>query len=144
MMQPDDANQPTIEARYRTLLILWFAICMAVLMFLVLVQFTPTQPSGNIRLSLILISIAIVPTGISFLFKQRWLEQGINEQKVERVHTAYVLAWALCEVSALLGLLDHFLNGSHYYFVGFVFAGLGLLLHFPRKQHLWDASRRQF
>lgn len=142
-MQPNETNQPNIEMRHRTLLILWFAMCMSQLMFLVLVQFTPQPPTGNVRLSLILNSLAVVPVAISFLVKQRMLELGINEQKVEQVHTAYVVSWALSEVAGLLGLLDHFLNGSRYYYVGFMFAGFGLLLHFPRKQHLLDASQRE-
>jgi len=143
-MQPNEPNQPTIEIRYRTLFILWFAICMSVLMLLVLVQFTPTKVEGNVRLSLILNSIAIVPVGVSFLLKQRILEQAVARQRLDLVQVAYVLACALCEMAALLGLMDHFVNGSRYYYVGFIFAGAGLLLHFPRKQHLLDASQQQF
>ena len=155
MAPSNDANPATIEMRHRTLFILWFAICMSVLMFLVLVQFTPVQIkpgqstcsvclSNNLRLSLILNSFAIVPIGISFLVKQRILGQAIASQRIDLVQTAYVAAFALCEVSALLGVADHFINGSRYYYVGFIFAGLGLLLHFPRKQHLLDASQQQF
>jgi hypothetical protein len=144
IMQPNDPNQPTIEMRYRTLFILWFAMCMSVLMLLVLVQFTPTQVEGNVRLSLILNSIAIVPVGVSFLLKQRILEQAVAGQRLDLVQTGYILAWALCEMAALLGLMDHFANGSGYYYVGFIFAAAGLLLHFPRKQHLLDASQQQF
>jgi hypothetical protein len=144
-MQPNDPNQPTIEMRYRTIFILWFAICMSVLMLLVLVQFTPTHVEGNVRLSLILNSIAIVPVGVSFLLKQQILQQAVARQRIDLVQMAYILAFALCEVAALLGLMDHFANASrYYYYVGFIFAGLGLLLHFPRKQHLLDASQQQF
>ena len=151
----NDSNPPIIEVRYRTLFILWFAICMSVLLFLVLVQFTPVKInvqhstcsdclSSNLRLSLVLNSLAIVPLGISFLIKQRILAQANALQKIDMVQSAYVVAFALCEASALLGLLDHFINGSHLYCVGFIFAGLGMLLHFPRKQHLLDASQGQF
>ena len=151
----NDSNQPNIEMRYRTLFILWFAICMSVLLLLVLVQFTPVkinlQPStcsdclsSSLRLSLVLNSLAIVPLGISFLIKQRILGQARALQRIDMVQSAYVVAFALCEASALLGLLDHFINGSPLYYVGFIFAGLGMLLHFPRKQHLLDASQKQF
>lgn len=143
-MKPIDPNQPTIEMRYRTLLILWFAICMSVLLLLVLVLFTPVTVAGNPQLTVILNGLAVVPMGISFLFKRQMLGQAVAEQSLDRVQSAYVMAFALCEASALLGLLDHFLNGSRYYFVGFMFAALGMLLHFPRKQHLLDASQKQF
>jgi hypothetical protein len=151
----NDSNPRNIGVRYRTLFTLWFAICMSVLLFLVLVQFTPVKinvqhsacpdclPFGA-RLSLVLNSLAIVPLGISFLIKQRLLAQAIALQKIDMVQSAYVVAFALCEASALLGLLDHFINGSPLYYVGFIFAGLGMLLHFPRKQHLLDASQKQF
>jgi hypothetical protein len=151
----NDSDQPNIEVRYRTLFTLWFAICMSVLLFLVLVQFTPVKInlqhptcsdclSFNLRLSLVLNSLAVVPLGISFLIKQRMLGQANALQKLDMVQSAYVVAFALCEASALLGLLDHFINGSHLYYVGFIFAGLGMLLHFPRKQPLLDASQQQF
>ena len=143
-MEPNDPDQPTIEMRYRTLFILWFAMCMSVLMFLVLVQFTPARVEGDLRLSLILNSIGIVPVGLSFLLKQRILQQAADRQRIDLVQTGYVLAFALCEVASLLGMMDHFVNGSRYYYVGFIFAGAGLLLHFPRKQHLLDASQQRF
>lgn len=130
--------------RHRTILILWFAMVTSVFTLLVLVQFTPIRESSDGRLSLILNSAGIVPLGLSFLLKQRILEQAANQQRLDLVQVAYVLAFALCEMAALLGLVDHFLSGSRYYYVGFLFAGLGLLLHFPRKQHLLDASPPQF
>jgi hypothetical protein len=143
-MKPMNPNQPNIEMRYRTILILWFAIVMSVLMFLVLTQLTANRGTGDLKLSLILNSAGIVPLGMSFLLKQRILQQAVAKQRLDLVQVAYVLAFALCEMPAVLGLMDHFLSGSSYYFIGFVFAGLGLMLHFPRKQHLLDASQQQF
>lgn len=143
-MQPINPNQPNLEVRYRTIFILWFAIVMSVLMFLVLAQFTPTKASGDLKLSLILNSLGIVPLGISFLLKQRILEQAVTKQSLDLVQNAYILAFALSEMAALLGLMDHFLNGAHYYYLGFGLAALGLLLHFPRKQHLLDATEKPF
>ena len=154
-MTANEPDQPNIETRYRTIFTLWFAICMSVLLLLVLVRFTPVkitpQPSAcpdclspALRLSLILSCLTMVPIGISFLVKQRILGQAIAKQKIDMVQTAYVASFALCESSALLGLLDHFINSSPLYYVGFILAGLGMLLHFPRKQHLLDASQKQF
>ena len=148
-------DQPNIESRYRTLFTLWFAICMSVMLLFVLSKFTavkitPKPPacpdclSPDLRLSLILNGLAIVPLGISFVVKQLILGQAIAKQKIDMVQTAYVAAFALCESSALLGLLDHFINGLPFYYVGFIFAVMGMLLHFPRKQHLLDASQQQF
>jgi hypothetical protein len=142
-MRPIDPN-PAIEARHRTILILWFAMVMSVTMLLVLMRFLPPTENGDARLGLILNCAGIVPLGLSFLLKQRILEQAVTQQRLDSVQVAYVLAFALCEMAALLGFVDHFVSGSRYYYIGFSFAGLGLLLHFPRKQHLLDASSQQF
>ena len=142
-MQPNDPNEPGLDVRYRTILILWAAICMSVLMFLVLVQFTPVPATDNLKLSLILNSAGIVPLGMSFLLKQIVHDRAVSQQNLPLVQTGYILAYALCEMAALLGLMDHFMNGSRYYYLGFVLAGLGLLAHFPRMQPLLDASPRR-
>ena len=139
-----DSNQPNIDARYRTLLILWGAICMSISTFLIMVQLVPTPAPGNVMLSLALNCAGVVPLGLSFLVKQRILTQAIAEQRIDRVQTAYVVSFALCEAAALLGLADRFINGSRYYYLGFIFGGLGMLLHFPQKKHLLAASSQEF
>jgi|SRR5580765_7413646 len=139
-----DSNQPNIDARYRTLLILWGAICMSIFTFLIMVQFVPKPATGNAMLSLALNCAGVVPLGLSFLVKQRILDQAVAQQKLDQVQAAYVVAFALCEAAALLGLADHFITGSRYYYLGFTFGGLGMLLHFPRKRHLLAASSQEF
>ena len=127
----------------RVLFILWGALCMSVFLLFVMGQFAAPRVEGSRQLSLILNCIAIVPVGLSFLLKSRMLDQAVAQQKLDLVQSAYIIAWALSEMAALLGLMDRFLNGPRYYYLGFMFAALGLLLHFPRKQHLLDASQRQ-
>jgi hypothetical protein len=60
------------------------------------------------------------------------------------VQVAYVVAFAFCEASALLGLVDHYLTGSNYYRLGFALGLLGIILHFPRKNYLLAASNMEF
>ena len=139
-MKPNEKTEPDINARYRTLLILWFAICMSVLMFLALTRLAPVAASENPKLTLVLNSLGLVPVGLSFLLKQKTLAKAVATQRLDLVQSAYVLSFALCESSALFGLLDHFIIGSSYYYFGFVIAGIGLLLHFPQKQNLVNAS----
>ena len=139
-MKTPDTSQPDIAARYRTLLILWFAICMSVLMFLALSRLAPVTAAENPMLTLALNSLGLVPVGLSFLLKQRALAKSVATQRLDLVQSAYVLSFALCESSALLGLMDHFITGSKYYYFAFALAGVGLLLHFPQKQNLVNAS----
>jgi hypothetical protein len=139
-----EAMTPDIAARYQTLLILWFSICMSLVMFMVLIYLVATNPAGSASLGLILESATVVPFALSFLVKQHFLGKAISEQKIDFVQPGYVAAFALCEASALLGLLDRFVNGSKYFFVGFVLAGLGMLSHFPRRKHLVAALGQKF
>jgi len=139
-MKPIETDQPDIDARYRTLLILWFAICMSVLMFLALTRLAPVAAVGNRNLTLALNSMGLLPVALSFLLKQRALAKSVATQRLDLVQSAYVLSFALCESSALLGLVDHFTTGSRYSYFAFVIAGIGLLLHFPQKQNLVNAS----
>ena len=139
-MQPIDPNQPNILLRYRTLITLWFAIGMSLVMYLVFIHFAAATATANQRLSLVLICFSLVPVSLSFLLKPIMLARAVERQRIESVQPAYVVAWALCEVSALLGLLDHFTTGSNYYYFAFAIAGLGILLHFPQRKHLLAAS----
>ena len=139
-MKPTETDQPDIDGRYRTLLILWFAICMSVLMFLALTRLASVAAVENRNLTLALNSIGLLPVALSFLLKQRALAKSVATQRLDLVQSAYVLSFALCESSALLGLLDHFTTGSSYSYFAFVIAGIGLLLHFPQKQNLMNAS----
>ena len=139
-----DPSQTNLDARYRTLLILWFALSMSVLMNLVIVQLTPGEENPNQKLSLALNTLGLVPVALSFLIKQKMLDRSVEEQRLDLVQFGYVISLALSEVPALLGLMDHFLTGSKYYIVGFSVAGLGMLLHFPLKKNLIAASYKQF
>ncbi len=139
-----DPSKTNPDARYRTLLILWFALSMSILIYLVFVQLATTEVNPNQKLSLALNTLGLVPVALSFLFKQKILERSVEEQRVDLVQVAYVVSFAFCEVPALLGLVDHFVTGSKYYIVGFSIAGLGMLLHFPLKKNLIAASYRQF
>lgn len=139
-MRPPETDQPDINARYRTLIVLWFAICMPVLIFLAIIYMSHVAVAENRQLTLVLNSLGIMPVALSFLLKQKLLAKSIETQRLDLAQSAYMLSFALCESSALFGLVDHFTTGSKYYYFSFAIAGLGLLLHFPQKQNLVNAS----
>jgi hypothetical protein len=144
-MQPVDPNQPTKALRYRSLLTVWFAISMSLVMWIVFIHFSGLRSAvPNQRLDLLLVCLSLVPVSLSFLLKQIMMAKAIEGQKVESVQRAYVFAWALCEVSALVGLLDHFVTGSNYYYYAFAVGWLGMLLQFPVNKHLEAASYKKF
>ena len=139
-----DPNQTNIDTRYRTILTLGSAITMSVVIFAVMTVFVPSTAPGNARLSLMLNCGGIVPLALSFLLKSQVLSKAVQQQRLDQVQVAYVLSFALSEMAALLAVLDHFMNAGPYFYVGFIFAGLGMLSHFPQKKHLLEAPGREF
>jgi hypothetical protein len=137
--------EPGVELRHRNILIIWAAILMLVPMYLVLVWINsmPPDPEKS-TLSFMLIGLSLVPVAISFLVKQKLLAKAAELQKLELVQQAYVVAFALCEAALLLGLVTYFVTGSPYYVAAIAIGALGLVMHFPRKQHLLDATFKRF
>lgn len=141
----NDQPGPGVELRHRNILIIWAAILMTIPMYFLVIWMSPvpTDPEKS-TLMLMLSGLSIVPVAISFLVKRKLLAKSAELQKLELVQQAYVVAFALCEIAVLLGLLIHFLAGSPYYFAAIAIGALGILLHFPRKQHLLDATFKRF
>ena len=99
----------------------------------------PKNSNPNSTLSLMLLGIGLLTTFISVPIKKKFLAQSVEQQRVELVQQGHIIAWAITEVAALLGILDFFLTGNRYYYVLFLIAAIGQLLHFPRRQQLLDA-----
>jgi hypothetical protein len=143
MDRPSPENlQHQIEQRLRTLRILWLGIFMSLVLFYVfsLVNKQPRDVEPNSTLTLIFIAVALLAIPLSFVVKSTLLKQSVEQQRPELVQQAYIVALAINEVGALLGLLDYFAYGDPYYFVPMIIAACGELLHFPRRQHVIDAS----
>ena len=51
-----------------------------------------------------------------------------------------MIACAMCEVSALLGLLEHFVTTNRDYYLLFLLAAAGTAFHFPSRRQLEAAS----
>ncbi len=73
-------------------------------------------------------------------WKKNWQRRRTDEANAN----AYVISFALCEATGIFGLLDHFVTGSHYYCIAFAVAAVGMLLHFPKKDHVRAAMYQQF
>ena len=139
-----DPTDPNIEGRYRILLTLWAAISMSILIFLGMTRFVPANAVTNAIVSLLLNCAGIIPLSLSILLKSQLLSKATQARRIEQVQTAYVVSFALSEMAALLAVLDHFINAGAYYYVGFIFAALGMLLHFPQKKYLLAAAGQEF
>ncbi len=100
----------------------------------------PKTAEFNATVSLVLLAGALSAVLISFPVKSKLLNRAIELQRVQLVQQAYIVAWAISEVAALLGLLDFFTTGDRYYYVLLLIAAVGQLLHAPRREHVISAS----
>jgi hypothetical protein len=135
-------SQVKIEQRIRTIRTLWTGMFLSVVIYYVLTLFIgkPKNSHPNNTLSLILLAVGLLATLFSFLIKTRLLTESVRQQQVQLVQQGYIVALAVTEVAALLGMLDFFVTGNRYYFLLFIITACGQLLHFPKRQHVIDAS----
>ncbi len=137
-----------VNARYQVFLFLWIAILISVGILFTLAVFIASSGKANQTLSIALLGLGIVTVTTSFVYKQQMLKKAIEKQQLQALMSAYIVSFALCESAALFALVDHFTTGSGYYRFGFVLAAIGaaigLLLQFPKKEHLRAVSYKQF
>ena len=142
-MTPIDQNS-RVEGAHRSLLIVWTGVLMAVAGLLLLTILVPSkaQPDDSV-VPIVLIGVGFANVVLSFILKKSILAKSLAQQDLKLVQQAYVVALALCESAALFGVLTHFITGSVYYYAAFALGVIGMLLHFPKKQHLLDATFKQ-
>lgn len=139
-------EQIDLNKRYQTMLTLWFALLISVGMYFVFLRLAApplsTEPRTQAQsiLILVLTMMGAIMVALSFLVKSRLVERSVDQQNVVLVQQGMIAACALCEVSALLGLIERLVIGYSGYYLLFLFAAAGMLLHFPRRRHLEAAS----
>lgn len=121
--------------------ILWIALLMSNVMYYVLTVISGRSENAESSspLLLILIAIGITTVLVSFFVKNMLLTRALQQQQVPMVQQAYVVAWALSEVPALLGVIDFFVMGDRYFYVLLIISAGAQLLHFPRREHVINA-----
>jgi F0F1-type ATP synthase membrane subunit c/vacuolar-type H+-ATPase subunit K len=143
-MKPiNQSTQPNVDARYRVMLVIWFALLSAVGIYFVVAQVVQppeVDSAQNKMLTPILFGLGTLVVVVSFAVKQRFLRQSVERQEVALVQTGFIVAVAMCEASALFGLVDLMVTGNRYYFVVMMIGALGILFHFPRRDHLLGAT----
>jgi len=143
MQQPP--AQQSVEARHRVLLIIWGACLASIVMYILLAYFArPAATAGGGDNSLVIIIVLMMAgvsmVALSFIIKNGLLAQAVSRQRINSVQVAYIVAFALCESAALMGLVATFITAEAYSFLLFVIGAVGLLLHMPRRDHLLAAS----
>ena len=142
-MNPANPNDPqTVEVRARSILILWFAMLLSVgfYYFFTFIKGRSENLIANPSLSLVLLGAGVLMTLISFVIKAKLLTKAVEQQNLGMVQQAYIVTFAITEVAALLGLLDFFSTSDPYYYLLFIIAACGMLLHFPRRETIENAA----
>jgi len=143
-MNPANQNNPQtdIELRIRTMRTLWFGLLGTIGIYygFTLVAGRREGLEPNPSLSISLMCVAMLMVLVAFVIKSKLLSKALEQQSTGMVQQAYVVTWAITEVAALLGLMDFFRTNDRYYFVLLIIAALGVLLHFPRREHVVNAA----
>jgi NADH:ubiquinone oxidoreductase subunit 2 (subunit N) len=135
-----------LDTRYRTLLTLWFALLLSIGSFFVFTLFavneTGSEPgrAPNTVLVVALTAVGTFLVVVSFAVKRKLLERSVEKQDLGLVQTALVVACAMCEASVIIGVLERLMLGTREYYLLFLVGAIGMLLHFPRRDHLLAAS----
>lgn len=142
MSMNDPASiEKAVRARYQTLFILWAAQFMALFGFVLLsVLALHSNKAGNPSLFWILAGVSLLLAAASFPVKRKLFAEAVEKQSVAQVQQGQVVAMALCEAAGLFGILARALTDSPNFYLPFVIAALGMLLHFPRREPLMAAS----
>ena len=142
MNTPNPSDPGNIELRLRTMRILWIAMVMSILIYCAFTSFVKRrpEPAPNRTLSLAFLIAGASTTLISFVIKSTLLKKAAQQQQVALVQQAYIVTWAITEVAALLGMLDFFVTGNPKFYALFIISALGMLLHFPSRDAVLNAS----
>ena len=146
-MQPMNPNShaATLEARLRTMRIVWAALFLAVGIYALVGyladpmtdverrQLGAEAPPLMLPL-LVLVGVAAVLTSI--VVKRVYGRRGEAERRPDLLQTGLIIGAALCDSAALFGLVGLFVTGDRYAYVLFAVAAIGLLLHFPSRDRL--------
>ena len=137
-----------LDKRYQTLVILWFGLLSSVGMYFVVTLLAAPDVAGqpaeapNTLLIVTISLVGILLVALSFVVKRKLLEQSVERQDMALVQKGLLIACAMCEVAAVLGLLERFLIANRYYYVMFIVSALGIALHVPRRIQLQAANFR--
>ena len=124
---------------------LWAALLLSLGLYFAMTIFLQKPDSEDTKsrvLTFALTAAGVFLVIVSFAVKQKFVAQAEAKQAPALLQTGLIIALAFCESAALLGLVDFFITGNRYYFVTFIVAVVGMILHFPRREQLAVAMYR--
>ncbi len=134
MMNESPVRAPA-EARRRGLLLLWVAQLgsLALLFFLTYIVRPEASTDGNRKLAWTLGAVGFMSFALSIPLRYKLLAQAAAKHRPDLGTTAYVLAFAMCETTAIIGFVSYLITGLSFALHSFNIAAVGMLLHFPTR-----------
>jgi hypothetical protein len=142
-----------IKVKYETLVIIWAALLMSQLLFLLVVfvakpelfRLDLAQPllGDEPLVVLVFAAMAIVLLLLSFVLRNQHLRRAVKDQDASCVQTGLLLGCALSEGCSLLGLILALAFDYQYFFLWIALGLLGILFHFPRRENLLAANYKE-
>ena len=138
---PVQTREAKVNARSRGLLVIWAGQFVSLVLFVALTRIVEVaaRPEDDVFLYQIFGALGGAGLALSFVLKYMLLKRAAATQRPDVATTAYVVAFALCELVAIFELVNYFISGVSKG-VLFALAALGLLLHFPRRTHIEAAT----
>jgi F0F1-type ATP synthase membrane subunit c/vacuolar-type H+-ATPase subunit K len=126
--------------------ILWAVFLTNVGLFVVVTRFVRADSGAadagvrdNPTLLYALAAAGLASVALSFVLKAGFYGRGAERQEPAQVQTGFILALALCEAAALLGVVGLFVTWNDYAYLLFALGALGMILHFPRREQVQAA-----
>ena len=144
MNQPSSQPGPDagLERRLRTMRILWGAFLITIGLYVLVTVFgVPWKDAGeegrdNQTLLLAFAVLGFMAVAASFVLKRHFHGHAVEESDPAKFQTGFIVAEALCEWAALLGLIGLFVTVNKYAYALIALGALGQLLHFPSREQL--------
>ncbi|MBV8858586.1 MAG: hypothetical protein JOZ02_16755 [Acidobacteria bacterium] len=132
--------------RLRVMRILWGAFLITVGLFVLVTRLVrpgagtgAVMGGGNTTVLYALAALALSMVAASFVLKSALYKRAAERQQPDILQAGFILALALCESAALLGLVGLFITWNDYFYLLFALGALGELLHFPRREQVMAA-----
>jgi hypothetical protein len=153
-----------IKVQYQTLVVIWFALLMSQVLFLVVVYaakpelLAATPPSDNFSVAAPavtdffgdkpLITFAFAASALIFfalglILSRQHIRRAVRDSDASCVQTGLVLGCALSEIPSILGLILAFGFEYPYFYLWMALGAFGIILNFPRKSNLDAATYKQ-
>lgn len=148
-------KEQDIETKYKTLVVLWAAMIVSQLLFVLVIFFTRPklfqldlgQPllgdgdHGSTGAVVIGFAVAaITAVAFSFAFRRRLNERAVAEQSPANVQSGFIIALAFSEAASLFGLALAFAFDYQYFFLWIILGIAAIILHFPKRTEFHAAS----